>query len=117
MCTYLQRLHGGQVPAVVVGAEHDVLLGDPGDGLVRVAVEALDLVRAEQALLPHERHLPEALPCLVQFLTKHKVFPSIPVKHRDTKTPAAVEEFIRHLADTSACVHAPPRHRAMRLFT
>lgn len=65
---YLQRLHSSEVSAVVVGAQHHVLLRDPRDGLVCVAVEALDLVRAEQALLAHQRHLAEALPGLVQLL-------------------------------------------------
>ena len=45
----LQRLHARQVTAVVVGRQHVVLLGDPRDRLVSVAVETLDLMRAEQA--------------------------------------------------------------------
>ena len=45
----LQCLHARQVTAVVVGRQHVVLFGDPRDRLVSVAVETLDLVRAEQA--------------------------------------------------------------------
>lgn len=68
--SYLQGLHGGEIPAVVIRSENYILLGDPGDGLVSVAVETLNLMRTEQALLTHQRHLAEALPSLVQLLRR-----------------------------------------------
>ncbi len=64
----LQGLDIGQVLAVVVAGDDGVLLADPGDGLVDVAVEALHLVGAEEALLALRGVLSQAVPGVVDLL-------------------------------------------------
>lgn len=64
----LQRLHGAQVAAQVVGVERLLLLGDPVLGLVHVAVEALHLVRRAQLRRALRRQLLQRRPLRVQLL-------------------------------------------------
>lgn len=66
----LQRLHGAQVLAEVVGGERGLLLRDPVLGLVHVAVEALHLVRRAQLDGALGRQLLQGRPFRVQFLLK-----------------------------------------------
>jgi len=64
----LQRLHIGQVLAVVIAGDDGILLVDPGDGLVYVTVEALYFVGAEETLLPLGGVLAQAVPGVVDLL-------------------------------------------------
>jgi hypothetical protein len=64
----LESLDRGQVLAVVVRGQDDVLLRDPGDSFVGIPVETLDLVRTEEFLLAGACKLLQAFPGFVELL-------------------------------------------------
>ena len=72
-----EPLDGLKVVSVVLRGDERVLLHDPGDGLVGVAVEDVHLLRPRQRLLPRRSQLAQVLPQLLQLADLMEIKESI----------------------------------------